>query len=390
MVKEYSRKKDGSLRLTEHFQVWEFACQDGTDRILHDSGLSSLLEKLYGELIRRGHAVKALHVVSGYRTPAHDKAVGGSGKGQHVEGRAADVNVELKGEVPGALKRGNGWFLDGKYICTALQDLGCQGIGYMGGRAVHCDTRASRWWGDETTGNDAIGDWYAYFGMEKPGEAAGNPYAEPAGLLQKGSQGNGVRWVQWQLSQAHGHGEVAVDGLFGDKTEAAVLAVQREAGLSADGIVGPDTRAALLEKPGAPESGAPSVVYQVYTAANKWLPEVTDYGEGSDGYAGYPGHAVQGVRARLTRGSIEYRVHIANRWLPWVKDRQDYAGLYGKDADGLQMRLVGLDGYAVEYRVARKDGGYWAWVRNYGEGSEGYAGSFGQPFDRLQCRIVRA
>lgn len=144
-----------------------------------------------------------------------------------------------------------------------------------------------------------------------------------------------------------------------------------------------------VEKPGAAET--PSVIYQAYTAANKWLPEVTNYNDTTgDGYAGYPGRAIQGVRARLTRGSIAYRIHIAGRWLPWVKDHQDYAGLYGKDADGVQMRLVGLDGYAVEYRVARKGGEYWPWVRNWGEGSEGYAGSFGKPFDRLQVRIVRA
>lgn len=313
MVKEYSRKKDGSLRLTEHFQVWEFACQDGTDRILHDSGLSALLEKLYGRLESDGYKVRAIDVNSGYRTPSHDKAVGGSGKGQHVEGQAADINVRVLNETEHTDNRNGTIYVNADYLCCLLQELGCLGIGYMGGIAVHCDTRTRKWWGDERTGNDSIRDWWEYFGFtpEKPIE-------EPA------------------------------------------------------------------------PSSVPDVLYQAYIQGRGWLPAVTNYGEGSDGYAGYPGHAVQGVRARLTRGSIEYRIHIANRWLPWVKDRQDYAGLYGKDADGLQMRLVGLDGYAVEYRVARKDGGYWAWVRNYGEGSEGYAGSFGQPFDRLQCRIVRA
>lgn len=375
MVKIYSKKRDGSLLLSHHFRVREF--WTAGDEIRIDEELVDRLEALYEEL-----DCSKIIITSGYRP--------GEAGSQHALGKAADVNCWHK-TATGEER------YQGKEILLAAEKVGFRGIGWIAGSAasraaVHLDTREKAYRFDEADGNRMVKDnsWYAYFGLEKPGEATGNPYAEPAGLLQKGSQGDGVRWVQWQLSQMHGHGEVAVDGLFGDKTEAAVLAVQREAGLSADGIVGPDTRAALVEKPGAPESGAPSVVYQVYTAANKWLPEVTDYGEGSDGYAGYPGHAVQGVRARLTRGSIEYRIHIDNRWLPWVKDRQDYAGLYGKDADGLQMRLVGLDGYAVEYRVARKDGGYWAWVRNYGEGSEGYAGSFGQPFDRLQCRIVRA
>ena len=58
-------------------------------------------------------------------------------------------------------------------------------------------------------------------------------------------------------------------------------------------------------------------------------------------------------------------------------------------ADGLQMRLVDLPGYAVEYRVAVIGRDYYPWVRDYGEGSEGYAGCYGKAFDRLQCRIVK-
>ena len=142
-----------------------------------------------------------------------------------------------------------------------------------------------------------------------------------------------------------------------------------------------------VQKPGA--ETPPNIIYQVYTAGNKWLAEITNYGAGSLGYAGFPNRPVQGVRARLSRGSIEYRVHLRGRWLPWVKDTQDYAGLYGKDADGLQMRLVGLPDCAVEYRVAAVGREYYPWVRDYGEGSEGYAGSFGKPFDRLQCRVVK-
>ena len=142
-----------------------------------------------------------------------------------------------------------------------------------------------------------------------------------------------------------------------------------------------------VQKPGA--ETPPNIIYQVYTAGNKWLAEITNYGAGSLGYAGFPNRPVQGVRARLSRGSIEYRVHLRGRWLPWVKDTQDYAGLYGKDADGLQMHLVDLPGYVVEYRVAAKGKDYYPWVRDYGEGSEGYAGSFGKPFDRLQCRVVK-
>ena len=75
--------------------------------------------------------------------------------------------------------------------------------------------------------------------------------------------------------------------------------------------------------------------------------------------------------------------------MPWVRDGKDYAGLYGKDADGIQMHLVDAPGYVVEYRVAAKGKDYYPWVRDYGDGSDGYAGCYGKAFDRLQCRIVK-
>ena len=89
-------------------------------------------------------------------------------------------------------------------------------------------------------------------------------------------------------------------------------------------------------------------IYQVYAKGKKWLAEITNYGDGSNGYAGWPKRAIQGVRAKLTQGHIEIRVHIGGkngRWLPWVRDGKDYAGLYGKDADGIQMHLVDAPGY---------------------------------------------
>jgi hypothetical protein len=60
------------------------------------------------------------------------------------------------------------------------------------------------------------------------------------GLVQKGQNNNeGVREAQ-SLLVAQGH-NIAVDGDFGSKTQAAVVAFQRSRGLTADGIIGPDT-----------------------------------------------------------------------------------------------------------------------------------------------------
>jgi peptidoglycan hydrolase-like protein with peptidoglycan-binding domain len=56
--------------------------------------------------------------------------------------------------------------------------------------------------------------------------------------------GQGVK--NWQgLCGAHGH-PVAIDGDFGEKTHVATLAVQKAAGVTADGLVGPKTWTAAL------------------------------------------------------------------------------------------------------------------------------------------------
>jgi peptidoglycan hydrolase-like protein with peptidoglycan-binding domain len=66
----------------------------------------------------------------------------------------------------------------------------------------------------------------------------------PWPLTKKGKQGHPVRTLQ-HLLRAQGH-SVAVDGIFGPATEAAVRAFQQKKGLAVDGIVGPQTWAAVI------------------------------------------------------------------------------------------------------------------------------------------------
>ena len=70
------------------------------------------------------------------------------------------------------------------------------------------------------------------------------PYAPPAVNLRSGSTGEGVKWVQWQLDRL-GYAPGKIDGIFGAATDKAVRALQHDAGIAADGIVGANTRAAL-------------------------------------------------------------------------------------------------------------------------------------------------
>jgi len=64
--------------------------------------------------------------------------------------------------------------------------------------------------------------------------------------LSKGSSGDPVKQLQQAL------GGLAVDGIFGPKTEAAVKQFQLQNGLKVDGIVGPNTMAALNKSYGSP------------------------------------------------------------------------------------------------------------------------------------------
>lgn len=59
-----------------------------------------------------------------------------------------------------------------------------------------------------------------------------------------GARGNAVNQIQQRLRE-RGASELTPDGRFGQRTDRAVRAFQREHGLTADGAVGPRTAAAL-------------------------------------------------------------------------------------------------------------------------------------------------
>lgn len=99
-IKQYSLKKDSAAQLSPAFRVREFRCRDGTDTILIDEGLVVLLQCI------REHFGKPVHITSGYRTTAHNAAVGGSKSSQHLLGRAADfLGGGCAGGYRGRLRR---------------------------------------------------------------------------------------------------------------------------------------------------------------------------------------------------------------------------------------------------------------------------------------------
>lgn len=79
-------------------------------------------------------------------------------------------------------------------------------------------------------------------------EPTATPYLVPDWpLFRNGDEGPEVYAIQWLL-RAHGY-NLTVDGQFGPETRSRVIAFQGAEGLAADGIVGPDTWAALVDIP---------------------------------------------------------------------------------------------------------------------------------------------
>ena len=124
-VKTYSKARDGGLRVSDSFLVKEFACKDGTDRILIDSDLAAGLQKI------RNYFRKPVIINSAYRTAAHNKKVGGSSNSQHLLGKAADIRIE--GVAP-------------LLIAQYAEYIGMGGVGLYD-TFTHVDSRAgkSRW-----------------------------------------------------------------------------------------------------------------------------------------------------------------------------------------------------------------------------------------------------
>lgn len=135
----------------------------------------------------------------------------------------------------------------------------------------------------------------------------------------------------------------------------------------------------------------PDITYCVYTS--KWLPVVKNYNTtDSNGYAGIQKMSVSGLAAKSSKGTLKYRVHIkGGAWLDWVSkyDISDWnngcAGIKGKAIDAIQMKLDGVSGYEVKYRVSTTSSSvYLPWVT----GTEDYAGIFGSTIDCIQAVIV--
>lgn len=147
MIRTYSAARDGERHVSPHFRVREFASKDGSDKVLIDDALVALLEN-----IREAAGGNAVTINSGYRSPEHNKAVGGVSGSQHTKGTAADIVVQ--GASP---------LLVGQIAEHFLNASG--GIGVYQ-TFTHVDTRSTRSRWDQRSGKQvAVSGWP---GWEEP------------------------------------------------------------------------------------------------------------------------------------------------------------------------------------------------------------------------------
>ena len=167
-IKTFSKKKDGGTRLAAHFTVSEFASKDGADEVKIDLLLVQHLETI------RQHFGKPVTVNSGYRTPAHNAAVGGVKDSYHVKGMAADIVVQG---------------VKSKDVAQYAESLKIGGIGwYEKSNFVHIDTRSGcvRW---KDTGNNVV----KTFGTPTPSPGAKYTNSPLVGYTRLVNKHSGLR-----------------------------------------------------------------------------------------------------------------------------------------------------------------------------------------------------
>lgn len=143
MVKTYSVKIDRNKLLAPNFRVGEFASKDGSDTVLIDDSLPVLLQQI------RDHFKAPVTINSGYRSPAHNAAVGGVKNSQHTKGTAADIVV-----------RGVSPLEVAQYAEHLMPNKGGIGV-YMDFTHVDVRQRRGRW--DNRSGREVgVAGWPGY------------------------------------------------------------------------------------------------------------------------------------------------------------------------------------------------------------------------------------
>jgi hypothetical protein len=154
-----------NLAVSPHFVLGQFLCKQEGDRrfLVLSPALLAKLEAGLQKVNEAGHRAETFHVMSGYRTPAYNRAIGNTTVySRHLYGDAADIYVDIDGNGHMDDLNGDGT-VDSRdarvlfRIMGSLEEEGHEhvtpgGLGLYGpkphrGPFVHVDTRGTpaRW-----------------------------------------------------------------------------------------------------------------------------------------------------------------------------------------------------------------------------------------------------
>lgn len=119
------------------------------------------------------------------------------------------------------------------------------------------------------TTDAAIRSFQVANGLPVNGQADESTWVKLVVRVQSGSTGEAVKALQRQLNEKRLAG-LAVDGVFGASTKAALVAYQRHAGLAQTGVVGPMTWRYLISAFERPVFGGKVCDYQVGNGRADW------------------------------------------------------------------------------------------------------------------------
>jgi len=158
-------KEMESMRLSPHFQVGQFLCKQPGDypKYLYvQEKLLHKLELILDHLALKGFVCPTLAILSGFRTPAYNKAIGNVPYSWHCWGGAADIFVDRDGTMDDLNRDGRCDLVDAEQLRAWIEAWSREPVfaSLLGGLAryrrthshgpfVHVDVRGSAAsWGD--------------------------------------------------------------------------------------------------------------------------------------------------------------------------------------------------------------------------------------------------
>jgi len=158
-------EENKNLYITPHFQLRQFLCKQESGwpkYLVLEPKLILKIEHILALLNTQGLEAKTLFIMSGYRTPFYNKAIGNVKYSRHIFGDAADIYVDedLDGVIDDLDKDGKGTMLDALILHELVNEIEAnpENEHFVGGMGkynknsahtyfIHVDTRGykARW-----------------------------------------------------------------------------------------------------------------------------------------------------------------------------------------------------------------------------------------------------